>query len=46
MAISESAYFQCPIGECPAYVQRSRKLAAELSDIQRKLETMILETEY
>lgn len=44
--ISKSAYFQRPDAECPAYIQRSRRLAAELSDIQRKLETMILETEY
>ena len=43
--ISNSAYFQKPIAECPAYIQRSRRLAAELSDIQMKLEQMILEVE-
>lgn len=43
--VSKSAYFQKPDAECPSYIQRSRRLAAELSDIQMKLEQMILEVE-
>lgn len=44
LAISNSPYFQKPIGECPAYIQRDRLRASELSDIQSKLERMIEES--
>lgn len=44
--ISKSAYFQKPLAECPAYIQKAQLKAAELSDIQLKLERMIVETEY
>ena len=43
---ANSAYFQKPDAECPSYIQRTRKRIAELSAIQKKLEQMILETEY
>lgn len=43
--ISKSPYFQMPIGKCPAYIQNAQIKAAELSDIQAKLECMILEAE-
>ena len=44
--IHKSEYFQRPFAECPAYIQKAQIKAAELSDIQLKLERMILETEY
>ena len=43
--INKSPYFQLPDAKCPAYIQKSRKVAAELSDLQMKLEQMILEAE-
>lgn len=44
--VNQSGYFQKPIAECPAYIQKSMKRVAELSALQDKLERLMLEAEY